>query len=57
MISAYNVQREIGVPPVKKCTGSNEGEISYNSAYVYQAKTLWICKSQEWIPYKYIIIA
>ena len=52
MISAYNIQREIGVPPAKKCTGSNEGEISYYSAYVYQAKTLWICKNQEWIPYK-----
>ena len=57
MISAYNIQREIGVPPMKNCTGSNKGQISYNSAYAYQAKTLWICKSQEWIPYKYIIIA
>ena len=34
-ISAYNLQRGIGVPPLKTCTGSNKGQISYNSAYMH----------------------
>ena len=48
------MQRQADTLPVKKCTVSNEGELSYDPGhrYLYQAKTLWICKSKEWIPYK-----
>ena len=44
------LHRQIITPPTLSCYSSHEGK-SYHKAA--NADTAWICKSKEWIPYKY----
>ena len=49
---AYNgifLQRQSISPPAIPCNSSNEGESLYKAVH---ADMIWICKSEEWTPYK-----